>query len=197
MPVAIITGRSLDNIMDILNIDKMIYAGNHGAEVWNGEKLVEGEELLENKQAIKKIIEELKEALSSIKGVLIEDKGITASIHFRMVSSGDIYKMLNTFWEIADKYKELFRITSGKKVFEIRPHGIWNKGDAVQWIWKNLDGNRMPVYIGDDVTDEDAFKVIRGKGFGISIGKSKEADYYIDSQEEVRKLLQRIGGFQL
>lgn len=196
MPVAVISGRSLENIMDIIHVEKIVYAGNHGAEIWNGERIVIGEGLSDSRQVLQEIIGKLKEALSGIRGVIIEDKGITASIHYRMVPSGDIYKLLNDFWAIADQYKELFRITSGKKVFEIRPRGIWNKGDAVQWIWKNLDAGRIPVYIGDDVTDEDAFRVIRGKGMGISVGRSTEADYYIESQKEVAKLLQWIGGFQ-
>jgi len=197
MPAAIVTGRSLDNIMNIFNIENMIYAGNHGAEIWIGDKLVMREHMSDKRQVLEKILEDLRKALSGINGVLIEDKGITASIHFRMVDSGDIYKMLYIFWSIADGYKNSFNITSGKKVFEIRPCGIWNKGDAVQWIWKTLDEKRVPIYIGDDVTDEDAFKVIREKGLGISIGKSDEADYYIDSQGEVKKLLQWIGGFQM
>jgi len=84
-----------------------------------------------------------------------------------------------------------------KKVFEIRPRGIWNKGDAVKWIWKNYGKKRIPVYVGDDETDEDAFKVIKGKGVGICIGSSPEADYYLESQEEVKRLLQWIGDFQV
>ncbi len=156
-----------------------------------------GKQLSESKKALEKIVRELKEVLSFVQGVIVEDKGITASIHFRMVASKDICKMHNIFWAIADGYKGLFRITSGKKVFEIRPHDIWNKGDAVKWIWENFANNRIPIYLGDDLTDEDAFKVIKGKGIGISIGKSKEAEFYLRTQEEVKKLLQWIGGFQM
>jgi trehalose-phosphatase len=195
MPVAIVTGRSIKNIMDIIKIEKMIYAGNHGAEIWDGSELVMGKQLSDSKKALEQIVNELQGALSKIKGVIVEDKGITASIHFRMVASQDICKMINIFWAISDNYKGLFTITSGKKVFEIRPKGIWNKGDAVKWIWKNLGEHRIPVYLGDDLTDEDAFKVIKGEGIGISIGKSEEADYYLESQDEVKKLLQWIGGF--
>ncbi len=197
MPVAIVTGRSLNNIMDILKMKDIIYAGNHGAEIWDGKKLVMGKQLSESKKALEKIVRELKEVLSFVQGVIVEDKGITASIHFRMVASKDICKMHNIFWAIADGYKGLFSITSGKKVFEIRPHDIWNKGDAVKWIWENFANNRIPIYLGDDLTDEDAFKVIKGKGIGISIGKSKEAEFYLRTQEEVKKLLQWIGGFQM
>ncbi len=197
MPVAIVTGRSLENIMDILKIEKMIYAGNHGAEIWDGKNLVMEQQLSDSKKALEKIIKELKETLSFVQGVIVEDKGITASIHFRMVASQDICKMLNIFWAIADSYKGLFRITSGKKVFEIKPYGIWNKGDAVKWIWKNFGENKIPIYLGDDLTDEDAFKVIKGEGMGISIGKSNEADYYLKTQQEVKTFLQWIGGFQM
>ena len=190
MPVAIITGRSLKNIMDIFKINNMIYAGNHGAEIWDGNNTVLENRGSKSMQTMDKIVKELKDALLPIKGVIVEDKGITSSIHFRMVASEDICKMLNIFWSIANSYKGLFRITSGKKVFEIRPHGMWNKGDAVRWIWKHFGESRTPVYIGDDITDEDAFKVIKGRGIRISVGRSNEADYYLETQEEVKKLLQ-------
>jgi len=80
-------------------------------------------------------------------------------------------------------------------VFEIRPYGIWNKGNAVNWIWENYGKGRTPIYIGDDTTDEDAFRAIRGKGIGISVGKNNEADYYVTSQKDVKKLLGLISGF--
>lgn len=181
MPVAVITGRSINNIKEILDIEKMICAGNHGAEIWDGEKMVSGEQFTEAREDLKWIVTELNETLAHIKGVIVEDKGITASVHYRMVSSQDLCKMINIFWSIADSYKKTFAITSGKKVFEIRPHDIWNKGDAVRWIWDHFDKNRIPVCIGDDRTDEDAFKAIKGIGIGISIGKSDVADYYLET----------------
>lgn len=196
IPVAIVSGRTLHDIKQRVNIEKMIYAGNHGAEIWDGNKLVVGQQLSDSKKALKKIIRELKEALSCVQGVMVEDKGVTASIHFRMVNTQNLGRLFDIFWSIADSYKGLFRITSGKKVFEIRPYGIWNKGDAVKWIWKNFGKKRFPIYVGDDTTDEDAFKVIKGKGIGICVGRSPEADYYLETQEEVRMLLQWIGNFQ-
>lgn len=197
IPVAIVSGRSLNDIKQRVNIEKMIYAGNHGAEIWDGNKLVVGQQLSDSKQVLEKIIKELKEALSSVQGVMVEDKGITASIHYRKVNTQNICRLFDIFWSIADSYKGLFRIISGKKVFEIRPHGIWNKGDAVKWIWKNFGRKRVPLYVGDDATDEDAFKVIKGKGIGICIGRNPETDYYLESQEEVKRLLQWIGNFQV
>jgi alpha,alpha-trehalose-phosphate synthase [UDP-forming]/trehalose-phosphatase len=195
MPVAIISGRSLSNIMDIVNIKDIIYSGNHGAEIWDGNSLIiMGDQLSESKQILKKIVSELKAALSPVHGLIVEDKGITASIHFRMVAQQDLCKMFDLFWSITDSYKGLFRITSGKKVFEIKPRGIWNKGDAVSWIWKKFGGDRTPVYIGDDVTDEDAYKAIKGRGVGISVGNNNKADYQLKTQEDVKKLLKLLGG---
>ncbi len=192
MPVAVITGRSIDNIKNILNIENLICAGNHGAEIWDGKKRISGEQFGEARKELTGIVTELTDTLTSIKGVIIEDKGITASVHYRMVSPQDLCKTINIFWSVADSYRETFTFTSGKKVFEIRPHDIWNKGDAVKWIWDRFDKKRKPVYIGDDRTDEDAFKAIKGKGIGISIGKSDAADYYLETQEEVKRLLQWI-----
>jgi len=193
MPVAIVSGRGLEDIKKRVGIRDIIYAGNHGAEIWDGEKLVVSPELGDNKRILNQIITEMRGALSSVGGVFIEEKGITASIHYRKVPSRDLGKLFDIFWSTAERYKGLFRITSGKKVFEIRPYGIWNKGDAVKWIIKNFGGNRIPIYIGDDVTDEDAFKILRGRGIGISVGKSEESDYYLKGQREVKRFLSWLG----
>lgn len=192
MPLAVITGRSVENIREILGIDNIIYAGNHGAEVWDGTELVSGEQFTEAKNGLAGVTAELKEALAPIRGVLVEDKGLTASVHYRMVRSEDLCRVINVFWSVADSHKDRFSVTSGKKVFEIRPHDIWDKGDAVTWILQRFHPGRTPVYIGDDRTDEDAFRSIKGKGIGISIGKSDAADYYLEKQEEVQRLLQWI-----
>jgi alpha,alpha-trehalose-phosphate synthase [UDP-forming]/trehalose-phosphatase len=193
MKVSIVSGRSLDNIRNIFNIKDVFYAGNHGAEIWAEDKLVMGDKVKEHKNVLSSIVTDMTNAMSGIQGVIVEDKGITASIHFRMVDDTDLCKMYNIFWSIADSHKGLFSITSGKKVFEIRPHGIWNKGDAVDWIWKKYGNNSTPVYIGDDLTDEDAFIAVKGKGIGISVGYSAAADYYIETQDEVEKVLRWFG----
>ncbi len=186
-PVAIISGRSLKDVMNMVDINDMIYAGNHGAEVWYGNKLVIGNSGSQKK--LRDVISKMEAALAHIDGCFVEDKGITASVHFRKVHDKDMSSLHNIFWSIANKYKRYFRVTSGNKVLEIRPIGIWNKGDAVNLIWKKFDKTKIPIYIGDDVTDEDAFKVLKGEGVSIAIGKSLDADYYLNSQGELKKFL--------
>jgi trehalose 6-phosphate synthase/phosphatase len=195
-PIAIVSGRAIEDIKQRVNIENVIYAGNHGAEIWDGKKLVLGRHLSVSKQVLKKVVKELKAALSVIEGVVVEDKGVTVSVHYRLVNARNLGKVFDVFWSIMDRYEDMFKITSGKKVFEIRPHGIWNKGDAVQWIWNNFGQKRTPLYVGDDTTDEDAFKVVKGKGIGICIGKSLEADFYLKNQREIRKFLKYIGNMQ-
>jgi alpha,alpha-trehalose-phosphate synthase [UDP-forming]/trehalose-phosphatase len=190
LPVAIVSGRSLKDVMNMVKIKEMIYAGNHGAEVWYGNRLVIGHS--GSKEKLNDIIIKLKRSLASIDGAIVEDKGITASIHFRKVAPEDLSRLFNIFWSIANKYKRYFRVTSGRKVLEIRPLGIWNKGDAVNLIWKKFDRSRFPIYIGDDVTDEDAFKVLKGEGISIAIGESLDADYYMKNQGELRRFLNWI-----
>ncbi len=190
IPIAVISGRSLEDIMDRVGIGDIIYAGNHGAEIWDGEKRIVTTETSVNRELLQEFLERLKHALSHLPGVLIEDKGITASIHYRMVRVKFLAEVINIFWSIANDYREAFRITSGKKVFEIRPLNAWNKGDAVRWIWENLGRERVPLYVGDDTTDEDAFRVLKGIGLSLCIGCSPEADYYLKNQQEVKRFLE-------
>ena len=190
VPVAIISGRGLENIKEQIGIEDVIYAGNHGSEIWDGERIVVSQQNAGTVQLLQEFLEKLGEATAHIPGVLIEDKGVTASVHFRQVKTKALAELFELFTKIASAYEKSFRITSGKKVFEIRPFDAWNKGDAVTWIMERMGNGRLPMYIGDDTTDEDAFRAIKEKGISISIGGSPEADYFLKNQDEVNNFLQ-------
>jgi len=96
------------------------------------------------------------------------------------------------FEKITADYEDTFRITAGKKVFEIRPLSLWNKGDAVTWIAEQRGKGRIPVYLGDDTTDEDAYRALKNKGVSVSIGINPVADYYLKGQQEVAVLLREL-----
>lgn len=194
IPIAIISGRSLQDIKDRVGIEDIIYVGNHGAEIWDGKKRVISQESLVNRHLMQEFLDRLKTDLSHIEGVLIEDKGITTSIHFRIMDAKYFGEFFDIFNKIAKGYEEAFKITSGKKVFEIRPLNAWNKGDAVSWIIENAGKSTFPVYIGDDTTDEDAYSVLKNSGLSISIGVSANADYYIQNQGEVKDFLTMLYG---
>lgn len=194
VPIAVISGRALKDVMAMVGIGEIIYAGNHGAEIWDGKKEIISQESAGNRGVLEKVLEKLKKETSYIKGVLIEDKGITASLHFRGVNVRQLGDIFSVFEKVANEYKENFRFTTGKKVFEIRPVNIWNKGDAVLWILDKMGEGRFPVYIGDDTTDEDAYRVLKNRGLSVSIGGSANADYYIQSQREVKEFLMMMCG---
>jgi trehalose-phosphatase len=146
----------------------------------------------------------LSRALSTVKGVLVEDKGLSLSVHYRMVDAErvqeveDIVKKTIGQAQAAGKAK----LTSGKKVHEIRPGVDWNKGKAVRLLMKRYGrgGRRsglLPIYLGDDSTDEDAFKVIEAYRKGISVlvgGPSRQsaARYYLKSPQEVGQFLETM-----
>lgn len=183
--IAVVSGRSLQDVKERVGITDLIYAGNHGGEIWDGEKEIIDQISEDDRRSLEEILEILKKETSHIKGVLIEDKGITASLHFRNVSMHQVSEIFNIIERLAKGYERGFRFIIGKKVFEIRPVNIWNKGDAVSWIIENMGEQRFPVYIGDDTTDEDAYSVLKNRGLSISIGGSANADYYIQNQGEV------------
>jgi trehalose 6-phosphate phosphatase len=83
----------------------------------------------------------------------------------------------------------------GKKVLEVCPPVNWDKGKAVLWLLHNMSFSEntpvLPIYIGDDITDEDAFKLLKGSGLTVFVGKPKKsnAEYYIKDTNEVLSFL--------
>jgi len=199
--VAIISGRALSDIKALVGLKDIIYVGNHGLEIEGPKIKFESQVSPRLKSIIRHIYIDAVSKLSKIKGVLIEDKGLTISVHYRLIDKKDIQEFLNIFAEITDPYigRDKIKINSGKKVYEIKPPVQWDKGKVVLWLLGRqqflLGENKIfPVYIGDDVTDEDAFKVLKKKGLTIFVGEqtSSEAQYYLKTTEEVTEFLRLI-----
>lgn len=193
-PVAIVTGRGLDDIQQRLGIENAVYAGNHGSEIRAHGKILVSQQSARDRRALEELLDRLRAALSPFPGVFVEDKGLTASVHYRKMDLGKLSEIAGLFRNIVRDYKQSFRITQGKKVFEIRPITAWHKGDAVNWILDTMGDGRTPVYIGDDITDEDAYRALKGRGVSIAVGGSAYSDYYIRKQEEVEHVLEQLAG---
>jgi trehalose 6-phosphate synthase/phosphatase len=190
--IGIISGRSLEDLKTMVGIPDIIYVGNHGAEICDGAAVRISHYSEADEAKLTEFLNRLRVQLADIPGVFIEEKGITASVHFRKVSEKALGNLFTLFWETARDYKDRFRIGTGKKVLEIKPLAAWNKGEALSLILKTLPPENCSVYLGDDTTDEDAYKVLAEKGFSVSIGKNPKADYYLKIQPEVTLLLEHL-----
>ncbi|MFH0948638.1 MAG: trehalose-phosphatase, partial [Elusimicrobiota bacterium] len=188
-PTAIISGRPLNEIKKIIGIKNIIYSGNHGFEIEiKGRKIVQ-DVPLESKEEIRRIKNKLTEEVKKIDGVFLEDKGLILGVHWRQVNKKYLLKLFAIIRETIRNNSRV-RLTKGKKVWEIRPNINWDKGRAVNYILSLVPHplSLVSVFIGDDTTDEDVFKVLKN-GITIRIGKSKKskARYYLKKQSEIKK----------
>lgn len=201
--VGIISGRALADLKYKVNVEGLLYAGNHGLEIEGfGSGFLEpiAEEMRPFFQILSQV---LSATLASIKGTLVENKGLTLSVHYRSVDDSEEERVKDVVGRITDPLNitDRIRITQGKKVYEIRPPVDWNKGKAVAWLIARCKENKgkgeaLPIYIGDDLTDEDAFKKIEeNNGISIFVGEENfqsVARYFLKSPEEVTRLLKML-----
>jgi trehalose 6-phosphate phosphatase len=195
-PVAILSGRDLDNVRGRVAIDGIIYAGSHGFDIAgpHGLRRQMATEFLPKLDTIEK---ELYEALDGIPGVRVERKRFSVAAHDRNVNEIDVPKVEQAVGEVATRHRELRRI-NGKKVYELLPAIDWNKGKAVVWLLETLGlerGNVRPIYIGDDSTDEDAFRVLEQSGIGILVSEQSQstaARYSVKDPFEVERFLRAL-----
>ncbi len=187
-PIAVISGRSLQDLKSRVALPGLVYGGNHGAEMEGSNVFAEGQPLLAA------FLTAAQQAFGSLPGVQIEDKGVTASIHFRKVEPVCLEQFLASFQEITRNYADTLLVSEGRKVFEIRPLGAFSKGDAVLRLMEGVGKGRIPVYLGDDSSDEDGFRSVRETGIAVAVGGSTEAEYYLRNQGEVCQFLELLAG---
>lgn len=199
--LAIISGRALKDIKRFVGLKDVSYAGNHGLEVESIGLKVKETIPFKTRTLLEKIKGYFTEKLSAVKGARIEDKGLSMSVHYRQVSPSGVRMLKSIFKEAMQPFgeDERIRVDAGKKILEIRPQTGRNKGDIVLWFLAQqrleLNGEiPTPIYIGDDVTDEDAFRMLKDKGLTVFVGKSKrsEASYYLRNIKEVKDFLRRL-----
>ncbi|MFC6729755.1 trehalose-phosphatase, partial [Natronoarchaeum mannanilyticum] len=147
--------------------------------------------------AIGSVADDVASRLDEIDGARVEDKRVTATVHYRGVDDDAVPAVERAVSEAVDDVDAELRITSGKKIFEIRPDVDWDKGAAVEWLRDRLvpkSENWLAIYVGDDVTDEDAFRTLE-EGRGIAVGREEtEADHVIPDPEAARALTRWVAG---
>jgi len=201
--LAVVSGRSLMDIKNMVGIAGLIYIGNHGMEIEGPKIRFRRPTTFGFRNALQQIKEGLSKKLIAKKGVLIEDKNLTLSLHYRLANRNDTDLIKKVFKEITRPYLKTgeIKVGAGKKVLEIRPPVEWDKGKVALWLLareqlESGDEEVQSIYIGDDSTDEDAFAVLKNKGPTIFIGEGRQknscAQYYLKNTEEVVKLLQMI-----
>jgi trehalose-phosphatase len=137
------------------------------------------------------------QALDEIPGAQLERKHFSVAAHYRNVNTSDASKVAQAVEAVAARHRELRKI-DGKKVYELLPRIEWDKGKAVMWLLKALGLERenvRPIFIGDDKTDEDAFRALKERGVGILVSEQVQvtaATYWLKNPEEVECFLREL-----
>ena len=197
-PVAILSGRDLADIRSRVGIPGIWYAGSHGFELTGPDGTYHQNEaaaafvpLLERAAA------ELTDGLAGIPGVRVEHKRFAVAVHYREVAPEHIGEIVSTTHKLGAR--DGLRVTSGRMLVELRPDLDWDKGTTLAWIRDRIDpaGALLPIYIGDDLTDEDAFDAVHFDGIGIVVGHDEDGDrktaahFALQSPDQVREFIQR------
>ncbi|MGV0992165.1 MAG: trehalose-phosphatase [Mycobacterium sp.] len=198
-PVAVLSGRGLDDIRERIGIPGLWYAGSHGFEMvapdgtyHHNETAAQAVPLLDLAAA------ELIERLSSIPGVVVEHKRYAVAVHFRNAAAGAAATVTAAVHDAGRRHG--LRVTSGRMVVELRPNLDWDKGRTLEWIAGEVDGTEslLPIFIGDDLTDEDAFDAVLHDGIGIVVQHTEDGDrstaarFALADPDHVREFLERM-----
>ncbi len=195
-PVAILSGRDLDDVRRLVGVQEIHYAGSHGFDITGPAVTAErGTELLPD---LDEAQHELEVALATISEAWVERKRFSLAVHFRQSDPADEPAIQHAVQAVQHQHDGRLEMSSGKKIHELRPAIDWHKGRALSWLSEQLgldETGATPLYIGDDTTDEDAFREIRARGIGIvvtSTSRSTAASYRLHDPDEVRQLLEQL-----
>ncbi|WP_181163722.1 trehalose-phosphatase [Pontibacter mangrovi] len=197
-PVAVVSGRDRADVAKLVQLDNLYFAGSHGFDISGPNNMhTEPGGAAAAVPALDQAQQELNERLRDVPGVLVERKRYAIAVHYRNVPEEQVSKVLDVTHEVLAKHEAL-KPGPGKMVLELKPNLDWHKGKAVHWLLQELHLNKpgiIPLYIGDDLTDEDAFAALQGEGIGILVGEHDEetaATYRLENVEEVQAFLEAL-----
>ncbi|MCG8350703.1 MAG: trehalose-phosphatase [Chloroflexales bacterium] len=203
--VCVVSGRDRQVVQELMGLNNLIVAGSHGFDIWSpGGGMIQREEGGDFKELLDTVKTQLYEVLNAIAGALVEPKKASVAAHYRLVAEEERPKVKAVVDSILAAHPDKLKVTPGKMVYEIQPKLDWDKGKAVLYLLTALDldrGDIIPLYIGDDITDEHAFAALAGRGIGIFVGRPDDpevggrttaADYILHTVEEVEQFLESL-----
>ena len=193
--VGIVSGRDLEDLRSRVGLDCVFLAGSHGFDIagpkgWR-ETLQKGTEFLADLDGAEKA---LRERVEAIEGAAVERKKFSIAVHYRRVRQEEVGRVEEAVDRVLDEQRRLHK-GRGKKVLRLQPAIDWDKGHAVDWLLERLELDRqgvLPIYLGDDVTDEDAFRSLAGRGITVAVRDGERrtaADLALADPDDVRRFL--------
>ncbi len=205
-PVCIITGRDRAVAQQLMGVDDLVVAGSHGFDIWTPQQgSITDDRVCGYLDLITKVSDRLRDDVGSIPGVRIEPKRASVAVHYRLVAPQDRDRVVNSVQRLLAEHPDQVALTPGKMVCEIKPNVDWDKGKAVLHLIDvlGLGGDDViPLDLGDDITDEDAFHALGDRGIGIFVGRADDpevgdretaAQFTLGSVDEVQRFLTRLG----
>lgn len=174
-PVAVLSGRDLGDVRDRVGVPGLWYAGSHGFELTGPDGAHQ-----QNSAAaaavpvLAQAAAQLRDLLGSITGVVVEHKHFAVAVHYRNAARehvGDVTAAVRAVGRHC-----ALRVTTGREVIELRPDIDWDKGTTLRWILDQMGAAFSPIYLGDDITDEDAFDAVRQDGIAILVRHNDDGD---------------------
>jgi trehalose 6-phosphate phosphatase len=198
-PVAVLSGRDLADVANRVGVPGIWYAGSHGFELTAPDGTHhENDAAAAAIPVLEQAAGALRDQLGSIAGVVVEHKRFGVAVHYRNVARdrvGDVAAAVR-----AAGRRDGLRVTTGREVIELRPDIDWDKGKTLRWVIDHLPapGSFTPVYLGDDITDEDAFDAVRDDGVPILVRHNDDGDrataalFALESPARVSEFVDRL-----
>ena len=198
-PVAVLSGRGLSDIRERIDIPGLWYAGSHGFETVSPDgSAYSNETAAAAVPALETAAADLAGRFAAIEGVAVEHKRYAVAVHYRNAAAHVAPSISAAVHDIGRRLG--LKVTTGRKVVELRPDIDWDKGRTLRWIVERITGQEplLPIFIGDDLTDEDAFDAVLHDGIGIVVRHTEDGDratgarYSLDNPDRVREFIERL-----
>ncbi|MEV4729972.1 trehalose-phosphatase [Saccharopolyspora sp. NPDC049426] len=200
-PVAVLSGRDLDDVRRRVHLDELWYAGSHGFELASPDGALIAHDVGDSAlHGLDEAERHLREELKLIPGSRVDRKRFALAVHYRNVRPDFTDDVLSAVDRIGRTFPAL-RLAHGRRVIELLPDVDWNKGRALRWLLEHMGlagAGAVPVFAGDDYTDEDALREVREDGIGVVVRSAEHGDrltwahYGVDDPSSLTGLLARF-----
>ncbi len=198
IPLAIVSGRDREDVKNLVGVEDLFYAGCHGFDIQDPRlpalPKLDGQCSQEDIKVLGNVVAD---SINKFDEAVLKIKKWAIAIHYRALTptkAGLLEKIVkDTVAPLSN-----FRVGQGDQVIEITPSVPWDKGEAVLWLqsqFARLYGIGEAIYIGDDTTDEDAFRALERNGLSILVAersRPSSAAYRLNNPEEVGWFLDQL-----